>query len=85
MFDDKGFLFPIDRGRFFVTGAPHSLRGKLWSQVLGCGSTGDEGSGGAGGHAVDGGTSAKEAEYYQSLQVHSCKDKERFVRKLLQI
>ena len=54
---------------FLKKGAPHSLRGKLWSQVLGCGSGGEEGMVGSGGGAGPSGITAKESEYYQSLQV----------------
>lgn len=47
---------------FLKKGAPHSLRGKLWSQVLGCSNGSDDGG------TSGTNSSAKESEYYQSLQ-----------------
>ena len=44
---------------FLKKGSPHSLRGKLWSQVLGCG---------GGSESAIGSSFSKEAEHFQALQ-----------------
>ena len=63
---------------FLKKGAPNSLRGKLWAQVLGCAiGTGPEdiansgvGDGSSGSSTNGNSPFTKEADYFQSLQVY---------------
>ena len=78
---------------FLKKGAPNSLRGKLWAQVLGCAiGAGPEdivnsGVGDASSGSSTNGSSpfTKEADYFQSLQVLSFIIREWFIDRLKKV